>query len=112
MQRGAAQGRRRFAMSQQTPKKTMPKTVVSGEARPISVRDALGSTEKNIQSGMRTNSADSIPCAITGSPLPRPLKYPIALKRMHVRTHSGEKPLRYAALSATFNNVLNCELVT
>ena len=54
----------------------MPKTVVSGEAKPISVRDALGSTEKNIQSGMRTNSADSIPCAITGSPLPRPERSP------------------------------------
>ena len=64
------------------------------------VSDAFGSDAMKKQSGIRTSSAEVTPCAMTGRLFPRPLKYPMTLKSTQVSTHSGEKPLRNAALCA------------
>ncbi len=72
----------------------MPYTVVIGVANPTNVREAWGSRDIKIDTGILTQKADVIPCIITGILFPHPLKYPILLNRMHVRIQSGVNPLR------------------
>ena len=68
--------------------------MVIGVARPRSVRDGLGSRDIKRETGIRTKKAEVIPWIITGRLRPQPLKYPILLNNMQVRTQSIENPFR------------------
>ena len=72
----------------------MPYTVVIGVARPTSIRDAPGSRDISIDTGIRMQNADVIPCSMTGMLFPQPLKYPMLLNSTHVRIQSAENPFR------------------
>lgn len=84
---------RRFHIKQ-TRKKIIPYTVVIGVAKPTSIKDAPGSLDMKMETGIRIQKADVIPCTMTGMLFPHPLKYPILENRIQVRIHSAENPLR------------------
>ena len=77
---------------------TIPQTVVIGVASPIKKRDEFSRRENIMASGILIKKAEPIPCTITGTERPEPLKNPIKEKSMQVRMHSEEKPFRNSAL--------------
>ena len=75
-------------------KNIIPYIVVIGVASPTIISEVFGRRDIKIDTGIRIQNADVIPCTITGMVIPLPLKYPMLLNRMQVRIHSAEKPLR------------------
>ncbi len=56
--------------------------MVIGVASPTSIREAWGSLDIKMETGILMQKAEDTPWIITGMLWPRPLKYPMLLNRM------------------------------